>query len=68
MTASESNFAAWRKSSRSAGNGACVEIAVGVGAVGMRDSKDPGGLVLSFDLETFRAFVSDVKSGALARP
>ncbi|WP_084219845.1 DUF397 domain-containing protein [Spirillospora albida] len=39
--------AKWRKSSRSASNGAeCVELAGVSGAVAVRDSKDPDGPVL----------------------
>ncbi|MFI5933123.1 DUF397 domain-containing protein [Actinoplanes sp. NPDC051494] len=50
----------WWKSTRSA-SGACDEVAVEAGSVLMRDSKDPDGPVLTFDLATFRAFVAGVK-------
>jgi hypothetical protein len=68
MTASESSFAVWWKSTRSAGNGACVEVAVSGEAVGLRDSKDPTGSVLVFDQATWRVFLSDVKAGSFDRP
>jgi Domain of unknown function (DUF397) len=53
----------WRKSTRSATNGACVEIAELTGAVAVRDSKDPQGPRLRFDLPSWRAFVAGVQAG-----
>ncbi|MDM4720246.1 DUF397 domain-containing protein [Micromonospora sp. WMMA1363] len=52
--------AAWRKSTRSNGSGGnCVEVADNLpGRVAVRDSKDPGGPVLAFAPETWRAFVA----------
>ena len=38
----------WVKSSYSFANGNCVEVAALPGAVAVRDSKDPGGPVLTF--------------------
>ncbi|SCE86585.1 protein of unknown function [Micromonospora coriariae] len=53
--------AAWRKSTRS-GQGECVEVADNlVGVVGVRDSKDPTGPVLTFDPQSWRAFVTSAK-------
>ncbi|SNY50061.1 DUF397 domain-containing protein [Paractinoplanes atraurantiacus] len=51
----------WRTSSRS-GGGDCVEVALEeeTGLVHMRDSKDRSGPVLTFDRETFRAFIAFV--------
>ncbi|WP_405091810.1 DUF397 domain-containing protein [Micromonospora sp. NBC_01392] len=49
--------AIWRKSSRS-GQSECVEVAGNlVGVVGVRDSKDPTGPVLTFTADAWRAFV-----------
>jgi Domain of unknown function (DUF397) len=55
----------WFKSSRSSGNGACVEVAYLAGAVAVRDSKDPAGPVLRFQAESWRAFVDAVRRGEL---
>jgi hypothetical protein len=54
---------AWRKSTRSGGNG-CVEVAcVDRGHVAVRDSKDKGGPVLLFTAHEWAAFVGGVHDG-----
>lgn len=67
----------WRKSSRSGGEGDCVEVAafaapagarssaVGVrdGVVGVRDSKDRPGPALSFGSAAWARFVAAVPAG-----
>jgi hypothetical protein len=63
MTAPEWNRMSWFKSTRSAGNGACVEVAFADTTVGVRDSKDPQGPVLEFEAEAWSAFVRLVGSG-----
>lgn len=56
----------WRKSTRSNGSGNCVEVAGDLaGMVGLRDSKDPTGPVLTFDATKWTAFVNAVKSDSL---
>ena len=57
--------ARWRKSTRSGGNGGnCVEVADNLGAVvGVRDSKDPAGPVLTFAPAVWTRFVALVKRG-----
>ncbi|WP_335970879.1 MULTISPECIES: DUF397 domain-containing protein [Streptomycetaceae] len=56
---------AWIKSSRSTGNGACVEVkSPAVEAVVVRDSKDPQGPVLTFSPQEWTSFVADVDGGA----
>ena len=54
----------WTKSSLSHANGNCVEVAaLPERQVGMRDSKDAGGLVLRFPPEEWRAFLDGVRNG-----
>jgi len=49
----------WRKSSYSNGtNGDCVEVAVLVERVGVRDSKNVTGPTLSFEPGTWRDFLT----------
>ncbi len=53
----------WRKSSYSAQNGCCVEVATGAGLVDVRDSKNPRGPVLQFAPAAWSAFLIGVKTG-----
>ena len=50
--------AAWRKSSHSGDEGACVELASLPGRVAIRDSKDPTGPVLIFPPAAWAAFAT----------
>ncbi|MEV4478828.1 DUF397 domain-containing protein [Micromonospora coxensis] len=50
--------AAWRKSSHSGDEGACVELATVPEAVAVRDSKDPAGPVLLFPPAAWAAFAA----------
>lgn len=57
---------AWNKSSHSTANGHCVETATGCGQVHVRDSKDPGGPVLTFSAQAWAAFTAGAKAGKYA--
>ncbi|GGM30703.1 hypothetical protein GCM10011608_14130 [Micromonospora sonchi] len=51
--------ARWRKSSRSGSSDQCVEVATNLsGVVGVRDSKNPAGAVLTFEPYAWRVFVA----------
>ncbi|HWE89348.1 MAG TPA: DUF397 domain-containing protein [Pseudonocardiaceae bacterium] len=48
----------WRKSSHSGSNGgACVEIAAGGAVIGVRDSKNTAGPMLTFTGPAWRSFL-----------
>ncbi|MFF1461535.1 DUF397 domain-containing protein [Streptomyces sp. NPDC058330] len=58
---------AWVKSSYSGNGGSCVEWApdraASAGMVPVRDSKNPGGPVLTVPAAAFASFVTGVKAG-----
>jgi hypothetical protein len=60
MSALDLSRAYWRTSTRSSGNGNCVEVAAADGQVAVRDSKDRSGPVLAFPPTAWRAFVRDL--------
>lgn len=60
--------AEWKKSTRSGGNGNCVEVArLDGGAVAVRDSKDRQGPALIFTPAEWEAFIGGAKDGEFDR-
>ncbi|WP_327407171.1 DUF397 domain-containing protein [Streptomyces sp. NBC_01288] len=51
----------WRKSSFSGSNGGdCVEVAAGAPCVAIRDSKNPGGAVVTINRAHFEEFINSL--------
>lgn len=64
MNQGDSLAAVWRKSSRSNGQGNCVEVAdLPDGGKAVRDSKDPDGPKLVFTNAEWAAFIAGVELG-----
>ena len=53
----------WRRAKRSMNNGNCTEVATAIGAVVVRDSKDPEGPVLRYPVTTWRSFLAAARKG-----
>jgi hypothetical protein len=61
--------AEWRTSTRSQGNGQCVEVATNLpGTVAVRDSKHRNGPTLAFTAEEWNAFTSGIRRGEFDLP
>jgi len=64
MAALDLTRAAWFKSTRSSGNGNCVEVAIlDDRGVAVRDTKDRSGPVLLFTPAEWESFVAGAKNG-----
>jgi Domain of unknown function (DUF397) len=56
----------WRRSTRCS-TGACVEVAEGVDAVLVRDSKQPEGGNLQIDHVAWMSFIAAISAGEIGR-
>jgi hypothetical protein len=64
MNEQDLSQAVWQKSRRSNGQANCVEVADNLpGVVAVRDSKDPGGVVLTVSPRAWRAFIQKLTNG-----
>lgn len=63
MSTTEPGVLAWRTSSYSAANGACVEVSDTAAATFVRDTKDRLGGNLSVTRAAWRTFLSDLRRG-----
>lgn len=69
MTDLDLSNAEWRTSTRSQGNGQCVEVATNLPeVVAVRDSKDRTGPVLTFTPSGWKAFTSGIQRGEFDPP
>ncbi|MFF3445872.1 DUF397 domain-containing protein [Streptomyces sp. NPDC002667] len=57
----------WRKSTRSSGNGACVEVAFVGNSVAVRDSKETRGAALVISAAGWTAFLDGTRFGRSGR-
>jgi Domain of unknown function (DUF397) len=55
--------AGWRKARRSMANGNCVEVRPVTGAIAVRDSNKPDGLMIAYSAESWRAFTRATRRG-----
>ncbi|GAA1560680.1 hypothetical protein GCM10009678_49460 [Actinomadura kijaniata] len=63
MSATDPSEVRWRKSSHSDEEYECVEVAKLFPLVAVRDSKDPNGAVLAFEVDEWRGFSRRVRRG-----
>ncbi|EQD86097.1 DUF397 domain-containing protein [Saccharopolyspora erythraea] len=62
------NLTGWRTSTRSAQQGACVEVGGAPGLAGVRDTKDRNGDTLVFNRAVWEHFLMGVKAERFDAP
>ena len=63
MRAATPHYISWKKSSYSAANGNCVEVArIDGGYIGVRDSKNAASSALAFPSAVWQTFTTGMKS------
>jgi len=69
VSAPDLSRAQWRTSTRSSGNGACVQVALNLpGIIAIRDSKNPESGVLILPPQAFTALTAGIRAGSLRLP
>jgi hypothetical protein len=58
----------WKKSTYSSESFNCVEVSISSDRVFVRDSKSPGGTILTCPAEAWQAFISQVRTGSFDLP
>jgi hypothetical protein len=63
-TSTDGFIPVWRKSTKSIGNGQCIEAAVlADGFLAVRDSKNKSGPALFLDTGEWHTFITEIKNG-----
>jgi hypothetical protein len=65
MPALDRSGARWQKSSHSSDVANCVEVAITVGTIAVRDSKNPTSSMLAVPVPAWRAFTAAVRTGEI---
>lgn len=67
MPSTDSMSDSWRKSTFSGYNTNCVEVGLSGGSIGIRDSKNPRGGIVTVTTASWDAFLVGVRNGEFDR-